>query len=187
MKLSAHLPRVSRYAISSRIDGDLVYSSSPSSIFIEKSAPTSNGGSMYINFNHHAFLISSLIGPYRSDERISLLSHRISLLVHHVCCLPLISNNHACILFDTSFLGSSTTSIVWKGIATTVVSFVFPFRTSSTWFLSANNKKRYSSGSGFHCSRWSRMSRFCASVRFKWIIIKKCDELKHHTCRNEFW
>jgi len=131
-----------------------------------------------MSLSHHAFLISSLIGPYSSDERISLLSHRISLFVHQDCCLPLISNKPVCICVVSSCLGSSTSSIVWNGSATVETALVFPFRTSSTWFLLSNSWKRYSSGNGLLCSRCVRISRFWASVSWSNDIVIESKQLK---------
>src|SRR3990167_9801010 len=106
------------------------------------------------------------MGPFLREERISLLSPQISLLVQPFICLPEISKRENCGDFFVSLLGSSICSIVWKGKTVLETSFVFPFQRSSTSLSSSKSKKRYFSGSGLPASKYFTTSLFSLSVNF---------------------
>src|SRR6266851_3448395 len=83
--------------------------------------------------------------PLLSDERMSLLSPQMSLLVQPFTCRPPLSSPSSS-SSRFSFLGSSMCSRVWKGRMAVQTSRDLPFQTSSTSRLSAKRRKRYFSG-----------------------------------------
>src|SRR3972149_7005306 len=95
------------------IDGLLVTSSLLSFIWKEKSAPTANGGSLYMSLTPPCFSISSRSGPFTRDERTSLLSPHINLFVQPFNCLPRshVENRSTRRFSPLVFVGSSTCSM----------------------------------------------------------------------------
>jgi len=80
--------------------------------------------------------------PDLSEERMSLLSPQMSLLVQPLAWCPPVSRPSSS-SSRFSLRGSSMCSRVWNGRMAVQTSRVLPFQTSSTSRLSAKSRKRY--------------------------------------------